>query len=644
MPAGPLPPNPAELLMSEKLKNLLAELAKRYDRVIIDSPPINPVTDAVVLAKLVDGTVMVCRSEQTTLDDMRSARRTLADVKAHVLGAVLNGVDFTRFEYKYSYYYGHYGRYGSYGRAESDAESLALITLLLVFGFAAAMFLVPRYVEGGDQARKTGTLLFGAYALRLIIMAAGTYGDLPIIGGGDAETYEWWAWAVARRWMMRDDLEFIDDGSSAIRSATLPINTFALVFYANGEPSRLAGTALIAGLGCLTVYNLYTLANEFGADPRQSYRALALQLVIPGYLVYTSNMFKDGIAAFLVITAFGAGMRLSRRLSLVQAGIAGVSMLALYYTRFYMVVMTGLPLITGLVMAKHGGFLRRFVVPAVLLVAVGVVGSTKLAEEITAQMEWAYDHATQSDVTAWNAGTAVGSTQGSGVTFDDGGDAFGALGPKVAYTLFSPFPWTSGSVALQVGKIDALIWYYLFYRMALAAKRLWSEDRGLLAIFASFLIPSTIAYATTMANIGLIVRQRIPIVMVGTLLAMMSWPRRDPQPVAAPVEPAPPEPDAPVAVASPAELFGSSRGVCATAASPPIARATIRARKARPYRPDRGRSGHGADGSSARGRSDRRRRDGLRRSRPSTRRPRAPRARAAATRTTSTCPAPRRRG
>lgn len=122
MPAGPLPPNPAELLMSEKLKNLLAELGKRYDRVVIDSPPINPVTDAVVLAKLVDGTVMVCRSEQTTLDDMRSARRTLADVKAHVLGAVLNGVDFTRFEYRYSYYYGHYGRYGTYGESNATGS------------------------------------------------------------------------------------------------------------------------------------------------------------------------------------------------------------------------------------------------------------------------------------------------------------------------------------------------------------------------------------------------------------------------------------------------------------------------------------------------------------------------------------------
>ena len=112
--------------------------------------------------------------------------------------------------------------------------------------------------------------------------------------------------------------------------------------------------------------------------------------------------------------------------------------------------------------------------------------------------------------------------------FDDGGNPFAALGPKVAYTLLSPFPWQSGSFALQVGKIDALLWYYLLYRSVLSVRMMWKSDRALLLMFFAFLVPSTIAYATTMANIGLIVRQRIPIVMVGALLGMLSW-RREPR-------------------------------------------------------------------------------------------------------------------
>lgn len=432
-----------------------------------------------------------------------------------------------------------------------------MFTVLMVLGFAAATFLFPRYVEKGGLAQRSGTLLLGAYTVRLVIMALATYAEVPILAatGGDCETYEWWAWAVARRWMMKDDLEFIDDGSSSLRGASLPINVFALVFYANGEASRLAATALIAGLACLTAYNLYTLAVEFGADPQLSFRALLLQLFIPGYLVYTSNMYKDGIVAFLVITAFGAGMRLSRTLSATQAIIAFVSMIALYYTRFYMVVMTGLPLLTGLMSAKQGGVVRRLVVPAVLLVAVGIGGSTKLADELTEQMEHAYEVASDSDVQAWNSGAAVGSRAGSGVQFDDGGDPFASLGPKIAYTLFSPFPWTGGSFALQIGKFDALIWYYLFYRMLLGAKRLWKNDKQLLVIFVSFLVPSTVAYATTMSNIGLIVRQRIPVVMVGVLLAMMSWPKKDEVPVEVDVPaPTPPEEGTePAPLATPAE-------------------------------------------------------------------------------------------
>ena len=113
LPSGPLPPNPAELLMSSKLRALLSELGSRFDKVVIDSPPINPVTDAVVLAKLVDGTIIVCRAERTTYDEVRSARRALTDVNAHVIGAILNGVDFARSSYRYQYYYRQYGSYGA---------------------------------------------------------------------------------------------------------------------------------------------------------------------------------------------------------------------------------------------------------------------------------------------------------------------------------------------------------------------------------------------------------------------------------------------------------------------------------------------------------------------------------------------------
>lgn len=105
LPAGPIPPNPSELLMSHKMEALLAELSARYDRIIIDSSPVNPVTDAVILSTRVDGVVMVGRAFQTTIDQLKLAVRTMRDVGAPILGGILNAVDLSRADYKYSSYY-----------------------------------------------------------------------------------------------------------------------------------------------------------------------------------------------------------------------------------------------------------------------------------------------------------------------------------------------------------------------------------------------------------------------------------------------------------------------------------------------------------------------------------------------------------
>jgi succinoglycan biosynthesis transport protein ExoP len=113
IPAGPIPPNPAELLHSERFKTFLEQVQARFDKVIIDSSPIVPVTDAVVLSTLVDGTLLVVRAFKTTKDLARHALRALHDVGANVTGTVLNAVNLSRGEYKYSQYY-YYRRDGYY--------------------------------------------------------------------------------------------------------------------------------------------------------------------------------------------------------------------------------------------------------------------------------------------------------------------------------------------------------------------------------------------------------------------------------------------------------------------------------------------------------------------------------------------------
>jgi capsular exopolysaccharide synthesis family protein len=123
--AGPIPPNPSEIFHSEKFKALIKDLTQRYDRVIIDSPPIIPVTDAAVLSTLVDGTIVVTKAFRTSKEIGRQALRALTDVGANIAGIILNSVDLDRHEYKYYYYYS-YKKHGYYGNGDGTNASEAL--------------------------------------------------------------------------------------------------------------------------------------------------------------------------------------------------------------------------------------------------------------------------------------------------------------------------------------------------------------------------------------------------------------------------------------------------------------------------------------------------------------------------------------
>jgi capsular exopolysaccharide synthesis family protein len=104
-PTGPIPPNPAELLHSEAFRAILTRLRSQFDRVIIDSPPIVPVTDATVLSTLVDGVVVVVRASRTRKDLVRRALKSLRDVGSRLVGVVLNAADVEGGSYgAYQYY------------------------------------------------------------------------------------------------------------------------------------------------------------------------------------------------------------------------------------------------------------------------------------------------------------------------------------------------------------------------------------------------------------------------------------------------------------------------------------------------------------------------------------------------------------
>lgn len=110
--SGSLPPNPAELLTSQRMSVILGVLLKGFDTVLIDTPPILTVTDAAALAQSMDGVILVAKPGTTKKNALKQSIETLHGAKANILGIVLNEVDPRN--RKYGYYYGHYYNSGHY--------------------------------------------------------------------------------------------------------------------------------------------------------------------------------------------------------------------------------------------------------------------------------------------------------------------------------------------------------------------------------------------------------------------------------------------------------------------------------------------------------------------------------------------------
>ena len=113
LPAGLAAPNPAEMLASERMSAILAQLETQFDYIIFDTPPINVVSDALPLIKISDGVVLIVRAGVTVYSDFDQALSALEFIEAHIVGVIVND-DNGDEEGGYGSY-GKYGKYGKYG-------------------------------------------------------------------------------------------------------------------------------------------------------------------------------------------------------------------------------------------------------------------------------------------------------------------------------------------------------------------------------------------------------------------------------------------------------------------------------------------------------------------------------------------------
>jgi capsular exopolysaccharide synthesis family protein len=106
--AGPVPPNPVELLGSEKMGSLIDSMKQHFDYILFDSPPLLPVSDAVVLGPKIDGVILVVWGGKTTRDALKRAKEKLDMHQIRCAGVIINNISLDEHDYYYMKHYYHY--------------------------------------------------------------------------------------------------------------------------------------------------------------------------------------------------------------------------------------------------------------------------------------------------------------------------------------------------------------------------------------------------------------------------------------------------------------------------------------------------------------------------------------------------------
>ncbi|HZU81706.1 MAG TPA: hypothetical protein VE987_02265 [Polyangiaceae bacterium] len=391
-----------------------------------------------------------------------------------------------------------------------------MFAVVLILALGGLLLTLSVRLQGDEvDQRVTGVVLL-SYIARLAIAPITHTANLFSSGAGiDSSAYEAVGEIIARLWQYTGVHYVSGDELEGLDQVNLPQNLFACVIYLNGGPSHFACVAVIAALAAFVCLDMYLICLELGARRDVALKVTTLISLLPSYFYYTSDTYKDGLVTFFVLGILACSVRLSRKFSMLQLAWALLMLLGLWHTRYYLVFVMPALLLLGVLGLRSASLMRTLLAALILVASVAVLYAYSDAPTVV----------TEHAVKTFQVGTSqnvlnANADSGSGVSFEAGPSA---LPLKLAYTLFSPFPWQSGSIGLHLAKIEVLVWYYFFYRALSAGRYLWRERRSDLMLFVTFIVPMTVAYALSFANIGLIVRERIGIVLATIVLATVSW-------------------------------------------------------------------------------------------------------------------------
>lgn len=404
------------------------------------------------------------------------------------------------------------------GSAVVHAPWLYALVVPAVFSLGVLALVLQWCASGGDLDRDVTRWTYGSYGLHLVVsLVIGASGTTVTFFGGDADTYHSYSVELARHWAEGTPMPRLPAGKEGFFYALARL-------YELIGPYRVAGLALTSLCSALIV-PLMADATRRLFGPRAARASLPLLVLLPGFLVWTSQLLREApIVAFLALGTCLA-VRLSERFTPSQIVMLGLTIAVLFTLRANVAYVFGAGLLVGLVLGgRHlvAGVATAAAMAGLVAVIVlgGGLGESGYQRSATADLEQV--NTVRSDLAnRANSGVAPGAD----VSTTSGSLAYLPIG--VPQLLLGPFPWQVGSVRQAFGLLEAMtVWWLVpsFWR-GLRRSRRKAGRRVTLLIAPALGI--TVVLALLIGNIGTLVRERLQVLLLLVPLIALGWSRVD---------------------------------------------------------------------------------------------------------------------
>jgi hypothetical protein len=382
-------------------------------------------------------------------------------------------------------------------------DSIAGVFILVVFSFATIV-VIRKNTESSDFLVNIFVI---ALLVRVVFAVASHIFNFKDALGGDQFTYDDWGSKLVAIWLGNPTGEDMLTYRALNSASGWGMTYFTAAIYAVCGRNMLAAQFLCCVIGAATAPLIYVCAEEIYHNRRVSKYSAILVAFFPGFIVWSSQLLKDGLIIFLLVLIITMVLKLQKRFSYLMIAVLAASLFGILSLRFYIFFIVAVA-VAGTFIIGSDGSIKTIVRGFVSIVLIGVVLTYVGAIQNAGSNLETYGSLERMQASRQDNARSAGSGFNEDVDISTPLGALQAFPLGLVYLMLAPFPWQMTNIRQLVTLPEMVIWWV---SLPLVGIGLWFTIKNKLRNSVSILLFSlmlTIAYSITQGNIGTAYRQR----------------------------------------------------------------------------------------------------------------------------------------